>query len=42
MSDKIFLDTNILVYAHDKDADEKHAIAIEGVLIENPFKAQRK
>lgn len=29
MSDKIFLDTNILVYAHDKDAGEKHAIAIE-------------
>ncbi len=49
MSDKIFLDANILVYAHDKDAGEKlltedmnSGQIIEGVLIENPFKAQRK
>jgi predicted nucleic acid-binding protein len=28
MSDRVFLDTNILVYAHDKDAGEKHAIAL--------------
>jgi len=27
MSDKIFVDTNILVYAHDLDAGEKHRIA---------------
>ena len=29
MNGKIFLDTNILVYAHDKDGGEKHAIAVE-------------
>lgn len=29
MSDKVFLDANILVYAHDKDAGEKHFIAVE-------------
>jgi predicted nucleic acid-binding protein len=28
MNDKTFVDTNILVYAHDLDAGEKHAIAI--------------
>jgi predicted nucleic acid-binding protein len=28
MNDKIFLDANILVYAHDKDAGEKHATAL--------------
>ena len=28
MSDKIFVDTNILVYAHDKDSGEKHATAL--------------
>lgn len=27
MSDKTFIDTNILIYAHDRDADEKHLIA---------------
>jgi predicted nucleic acid-binding protein len=27
MSDKTFVDTNILIYAHDKDASEKHQIA---------------
>jgi predicted nucleic acid-binding protein len=27
MSDRIFVDTNILVYAHDADAGEKHAAA---------------
>jgi predicted nucleic acid-binding protein len=27
MSDSTFVDTNILVYAHDADAGEKHAIA---------------
>ena len=27
MSDKVFLDANILVYAHDKDAGEKHSVA---------------
>ena len=29
MSDKVFLDANILVYAHDRDAGEKHSIALE-------------
>ena len=29
MIDKTFVDTNVLVYAHDLDAGEKHAIAIE-------------
>jgi len=28
MSDKIFLDANILVYAHDKDAGKKHDTAL--------------
>jgi len=28
MSDKVFLDTNILIYAHDKDSGEKHSIAL--------------
>ena len=27
MTDKIFVDTNILVYAHDLDAGEKHRVA---------------
>jgi predicted nucleic acid-binding protein len=27
MSDRTFVDTNILVYAHDADAGEKHTIA---------------
>lgn len=28
MSDKVFLDANILIYAHDKDSGEKHSIAL--------------
>jgi predicted nucleic acid-binding protein len=31
MSDRIFVDTNILVYAHDADAGEKHAAAAQAV-----------
>jgi len=31
--DKIFVDTNVLVYAHDVDAGQKHQIA-EGLLVE--------
>jgi len=31
--DKIFVDTNILVYGHDADAGEKHAVA-RGILAE--------
>jgi predicted nucleic acid-binding protein len=27
MSDKVFVDTNVLVYAHDLDAGERHEIA---------------
>ena len=27
MTDKTFIDTNVLIYAHDKDADPKHGIA---------------
>jgi predicted nucleic acid-binding protein len=27
MSDKTFVDTNVLIYAHDVDAREKHAVA---------------
>jgi len=27
MSDKVFVDTNVLVYAHDLDAGDRHAIA---------------
>ncbi len=33
MKDKIFVDTNILIYAHDMDAGHKHAIAAS--VIEN-------
>jgi predicted nucleic acid-binding protein len=29
MTDKVFVDTNILVYAHDLDAREKHDLAAE-------------
>lgn len=29
MSDSVFVDTNVLVYAHDADAGEKHAAARE-------------
>ncbi len=31
MRDRIFVDTNILVYAHDADAGEKHAAAARAV-----------
>jgi len=31
MRDRIFVDTNILVYAHDADAGEKHAAAAQAV-----------
>jgi predicted nucleic acid-binding protein len=31
MSDRIFVDTNILVYAHDEDAGEKHAAAAKAI-----------
>lgn len=27
MKDKVFVDTNILIYAHDKDAGAKHRVA---------------
>ena len=27
MSDKVFVDTNVLVYAHDLDAGDRHAVA---------------
>jgi predicted nucleic acid-binding protein len=29
MKDKIFLDTNIIVYAHDRSSGDKHAAARE-------------
>ena len=29
MTDKVFVDTNILVYAHDLDAGDKHGLAAE-------------
>jgi predicted nucleic acid-binding protein len=29
MRDKVFLDTNIIVYAHDRSSGEKHAVAKE-------------
>ena len=29
MKDKIFLDTNIIVYAHDRSSGDKHAVAKE-------------
>jgi len=33
MSDKSFIDTNVLIYAHDVDAGDKHVIAV-GILKE--------
>jgi predicted nucleic acid-binding protein len=33
MSDKIFVDSNILIYAHDSDAKSKRVVA-KGVLAE--------
>jgi predicted nucleic acid-binding protein len=29
MTDKVFVDTNILVYAHDLDAGDKHSVAAD-------------
>lgn len=29
MTDKVFVDTNILVYAHDLDAGDKHGLAVD-------------
>ena len=29
MKDKVFLDTNIIVYAHDRSSGDKHAAAQE-------------
>ncbi len=29
MTDKIFVDTNILIYAHDRDAGERHRLAAD-------------
>ncbi len=29
MKDRVFIDSNVLVYAHDLDADEKHQKAVE-------------
>lgn len=29
MSDKVFVDTNVLIYAHDVDAGHKHAVAAD-------------
>ena len=31
MSDRVFVDTNILIYAHDIDAGRKHTVAAERV-----------
>jgi predicted nucleic acid-binding protein len=31
MSDRTFVDTNILVYAHDADAGDKHTTAVQAV-----------
>jgi predicted nucleic acid-binding protein len=31
MTDRVFVDTNVLVYAHDADAGEKHAAAAQAV-----------
>ena len=31
MTDKVFVDTNILVYAHDLDAGDKHGLAVDMV-----------
>ena len=32
MSDKRFVDTNVLVYAHDKDAGQKHTLAADLIM----------
>jgi predicted nucleic acid-binding protein len=31
MSDKIFVDTNILIYAYDKEAGDKHKVAVDHI-----------
>lgn len=31
MSDKIFVDTNILIYAYDKEAGDKHNLAVDHI-----------
>lgn len=38
---KVFIDTNVIVYAYDISAGEKHSKAVEimkCILIRNPFK----
>jgi predicted nucleic acid-binding protein len=38
---KVFIDTNVIVYAYDISAGEKHSKAVEiikGIIIRNPFK----
>jgi len=38
MTDKPFVDTNMLIYAHDLDAEDLNAgQLIEGVEVRNPF-----
>ena len=32
MSDKVFIDTNVLVYAHDIDSGSKHEIAVKIIM----------
>jgi predicted nucleic acid-binding protein len=31
MSDRIFVDTNVLIYAHDVDSGPRHTVALEVV-----------
>ena len=39
MKDKVFLDTNVIVYAHDQSSGEKHAVAQE--IMENLWESRK-
>lgn len=39
MSDKVFVDANILIYAHDKDAGEKNSIAL--AIVKNLWESRK-
>ena len=39
MKDKVFLDTNIIVYAHDRSSGDKHAVA--GSIIDHLWESRK-
>ena len=42
MSDKVFIDTNVLVYAHDRDAGDKRAVPAIALLLDESFPELRE